>query len=118
MTHCNATLWNGTERNETQEHERQLKYAKWRTYQSSHLLENVKHEFLDSEGQVDDHYLIEKVRRMEKKHQSFLFKNRMENDGLAVTGLVHRRLFFHVCVCFFCGGNVVQPGTYRMKGLY
>lgn len=54
--------WNGI-----QEHERQLKYAKWRTYQSSHLLENIKHEFLDSEGQVDDHYLVEKARKMEKK---------------------------------------------------
>lgn len=44
------------------EYERQLKYAKWRTYQSSHLLENIKHEFLDAEGRVDDHYFLEKVR--------------------------------------------------------
>lgn len=44
------------------EHERQLKYTKWRTYQCSHLLENIKHEFLDAESRVEDHYFLEKVR--------------------------------------------------------
>lgn len=44
------------------EHERQLKYTKWRTYQCSHLLENIKHEYLDAETRVDDHYFVEKVR--------------------------------------------------------
>lgn len=44
------------------EHERQLKYTKWRTYQCSHLLENIKHEFLDAESRVDDHYFLQKVR--------------------------------------------------------
>lgn len=48
----------------TPEYERQLKYAKWRTYQCSHLLENIKHEFMDSEGQVDDHYVIEKDKEL------------------------------------------------------
>lgn len=45
-----------------EEHERQLQYTKWRTYQCSHLLENIKHEFLDTEGRVDDHYFLEKAR--------------------------------------------------------
>lgn len=44
------------------EHERQLEYTKWRTYQCSHLLENIKHEYLDAETRVDDHYLLEKAR--------------------------------------------------------
>lgn len=44
------------------EHEKQLKYTKWRTYQCSHLLENIKHEFLDAETRVDDHYFVEKAR--------------------------------------------------------
>lgn len=43
------------------EQERQLKYTKWRTYQCSHLLENIKHEFLDAESRVDDHYFLENV---------------------------------------------------------
>eukprot|EP00903_Cladosiphon_okamuranus_P012731 g11902.t1 len=46
------------------EHERQLKYTKWRTYQCSHLLENIKHEFLDAESRVDDHYLLEKDKEL------------------------------------------------------
>ncbi|CAM9349713.1 unnamed protein product [Pylaiella littoralis] len=46
------------------EHERQLKYTKWRTYQCSHLLENIKHEFLDAEGRVDDHYFLEKDKEL------------------------------------------------------
>ncbi|CAM9242227.1 unnamed protein product [Ascophyllum nodosum] len=46
------------------EHERQLAYTKWRTYQCSHLLENIKHEFLDAETRVDDHYLIEKDKEL------------------------------------------------------
>ena len=51
------------------EHERQLKYSKWRTYQCSHLLENIKHEFLDVETRVDDHYFLEKVRSPSLHHQ-------------------------------------------------
>ncbi|CAM9740853.1 unnamed protein product [Scytosiphon promiscuus] len=46
------------------EHERQLEYTKWRTYQCSHLLENIKHEFLDAEGRVDDHYFLEKDKEL------------------------------------------------------
>ncbi|CBJ27498.1 Ca2+/calmodulin-dependent protein kinase, EF-Hand protein superfamily [Ectocarpus siliculosus] len=46
------------------EHERQLQYTKWRTYQCSHLLENIKHEFLETEGRVDDHYFLEKDKEL------------------------------------------------------
>lgn len=58
------------------EHERQLEYTKWRTYQCSHLLENIKHEYLDAETRVDDHYFIEKVvniTRMEPRQVSKLY---------------------------------------------
>lgn len=77
------------------EQERQLKYAKWRTYQCSHLLENIKHEFLDTEGQVDDHYLVEKV-MITREPASVLVGPRVAGgpeaagDG-GVTGGVRRR---------------------------
>ncbi|CAM9591447.1 unnamed protein product [Discosporangium mesarthrocarpum] len=46
------------------EYENQLSYARWRTYQCSHLLENIKHEYLDAETRVEDHYILHKDKEL------------------------------------------------------
>ena len=92
------------------EHERQLKYSKWRTYQCSHLLENIKHEFLDVESRVDDHYFLEKVRILEIGYNQYQWAARA---AIGVQYVFLARLV-HIFVPLFGQGSSDSQGSSTM----